>query len=92
MTLEEQRLEVMAKYRELMERRNAINDEIADTLNSFFKGKEVVMGHSRGAIEAKVLHLYADGTMTVENVHTHKRSTRLLAEMVEMLPVEEDSD
>ncbi|EKY4113687.1 TPA: hypothetical protein ACGW3M_000973 [Pseudomonas aeruginosa] len=91
MTLEEQRLEVMAKYRELVERRSAINAEIADTLNGFFKGKEVVVGHSRGAIEAQVLHMYADGTMAVENIHTNKRSTRLLAELVEMMP-EDDGE
>lgn len=89
MNLEQQRKAVMARHKELVAKRNAINREI-DQNFEFFKGKAVRVTHSRGEFEAEVIRVFPDETMAVKNLDTDKPSTRLLAELAGM--VENDQE
>jgi hypothetical protein len=84
MNLEQQRKAVMARHKELVAKRNAINREI-DQNFEFFKGKSVRVKHSRGEFEAEVIRVFPDETMAVKNLDTDKPSTRLLAELAGMV-------
>lgn len=89
MSLEEQRKAVMARHKELVAKRDAINREI-DQNFEFFKGKAVRVKHSRGEFEAEVIRVYDDETMAVRNLDSDKPSTRLLYEVAGM--VEDDHE
>ncbi|PBV09225.1 hypothetical protein CJU35_05045 [Pseudomonas aeruginosa] len=89
MSLEEQRKAVMARHKELVAQRDAINREI-DQNFEFFKGKAVRVKHSRGEFEAEVIRVYHDETMAVRNLDSDKPSTRLLYEVAGM--IEDDQE
>lgn len=89
MTHEEQRQQVMATHKELMQQRRELNRAIEKNLE-FFTGKEAKVRHSRGQLSVRVRKVYADETMSVENLNTANVSTRLLAELVSM--IEPDSE
>lgn len=89
MTHEEQRQQVMARHRELMQQRHELNRAIEKNLE-FFTDKEATVRHSRGQLSVRVRKVYTDETMSVENLNTDKVSTRLLAELVSM--IEPDSE
>lgn len=84
MYLEEQRKAVMARHKELVAERDAINQQIRDNLE-FFAGKPVRVKHSRGEFDAEVIRVYPDDTMSVKNLDTDKTSTRLLYELAGMI-------
>lgn len=85
--LEEQRLAVMARHKDLVAKRNAINREIDENFK-FFAGKAVRVKHSRGEFEAEVIRVYSDDTMSVKNLDTDKTSTRLIYELAGMLDID----
>lgn len=86
--LEDQRKAVMARHKELVAKRDAINREIDENFK-FFAGKAVRVKHSRGEFEAEVIRVYSDGTMAVKNLDTGKNSTRLLYELAGMIEEEQ---
>lgn len=88
MELEEQRKAVIARHKELVAKRDAINREIEENFK-FFSGKAVRVKHSRGEFDAEVLRVYSDETMSVKNLETDKTSTRLLNHLVGMLDEEQ---
>ncbi len=91
MSLEDQRKAVMARHKELVAKRAAVNREIDENLK-FFAGKEVFVKHSRGQFEAEVIRVFHDDTMSVRNLDTNKQSTRLLHDLAGMIePESEDA-
>lgn len=89
MSLEEQRKVVMARHKELVAKRAAINREIDENFE-FFKGKAVRVKHSRGEFDAEVIRVYHDESIAVRNLDSDKPSTRLLYEVAGM--IEDDQE
>lgn len=88
MSLEEQRKKVMARHKELVAQRNKINEEIRKNLE-FFSGKEAEIKHARGSFEAVIIGVYYDETMTVQNLDSDKKSTRLLHDLKRLFEPDE---
>ncbi len=91
MNLEQQRAAVMAKHKELKAQRELINKQINENLE-FFRNKPVLIRHARGLFEAIVVGAYHDDYLTVMNVKTNNKSTRLLHDVAAMAEDEEYQD
>lgn len=88
-SLEAQRKAVLARHAELKKKAEALQAEMAANL-SFFKGKDVVIKHSRGNFDACVVAVSPrHDQITVRNLDTDKRSTRSLHELQTLI---EDED
>lgn len=91
MKLEEQRRAVMARHKELLAIREAIDKEIDENLR-FFAGKEAQVKSGRGSIDVEVIKVYRDGMMRVRNLDSGKDSTRVFAELIGMLDPDQEDD
>lgn len=89
-SLTDQQKTVMGRHRELKQEAEAVYAEMAANL-MFFEGKSVLVKHSRGSFEARVVGVNPRfDEMTVFNLETEKRSTRSLHELHAVLEDEDE--